>query len=101
MPRDRNPKLKQLVSLFLEGLLNCKLHAALYPKKHKTLNACIKEAVKLDDNVDEFRDERPTGLGDSGSDKSSETKVVAQQNQPLTTPSWVPTVQEVANEILK
>ena len=71
------PSQEQLVSLFLEGLLNCKLHAALYPKKHKTLNACIKEAVKLDDNVDEFKDGRPMGLGDSGSDKSSKTKVVA------------------------
>ena len=95
------PSQEQLVSLFLEGLLNRKLHAALYPKKHKTLNACIKEAIKLDDNIDKFRDGRPTRLGDSGSDKSSKTKVVAQQNQPLTTPPWFPTMQEVANEILK
>ena len=51
---------EQLVSIFLEGLLNKKLHAALYPKKHKTLNACIKDAIELDDNVDEFRDGRPT-----------------------------------------
>ena len=96
------PSQERLVSLFLEGLLNCKLHAALYPKKHKTLNTCIKEeAVKLDDNIDEFRDGRPMGLGDSKSDKISKTKVVARQNQPLTTPPRVPTVKEVANEILK
>ena len=83
------------MSLFLEGILYRKLHAALYPKKHKTLNACIKEAVELDNNVDEFRDGRPTGLGDSKSDKSSKSRVVVQQNQPLTTSPQVPTVQEV------
>ena len=27
--------------------------------------------------------------------------MVAQQNQPLTAPPWVPTMEEVANEILK
>ena len=72
------PSQERLVSHFLEGLLNCKLHAALYPKKHKTLNACIKEAVELDDNVDKFRDERSMGLRESQSDKSSELRVVVQ-----------------------
>ena len=75
-PKIEIPNQEQLVSLFLEGLLNRKLHAALYPKKHKTLNACIKQAVELDDNVDEFRDGRPTRLGDLGSDKSSESRMV-------------------------
>ena len=55
----------------------------------------------MDDNVDEFRDGRPTILGDFGSDKSSKSRVVAQQNQPLTISSRVPTVKEVANEILR
>ena len=91
------PSQERLVSLSLEGLLNRKLHAALYPKKHKTLNACIKEAVKLDDNIDELRYGRPTRLGDSKSDKSAKSRVVARQNQPLTTPPRVPIVQEVAN----
>ena len=86
------PSQERLVSLFLEGLLNRKLHAALYPKKHKTLNACIKEAVELDDNIDEIIDGRPTGLGDYGSDKSFKSRVVARQNQPLTTSPHVPTV---------
>ena len=65
--------------------MNCKLHAALCPKKHKTLNACIKEAVELDDNVDEFRDGRLTGLGDLRSDKSSKLRVIAQKTQPINT----------------
>ena len=73
------------MSLFLEGFLNCKLHAALYPKKQETLNACIKEAVELNNNVDEFKDGRPTGLGDSRSDKSSESRVIARQTQPINT----------------
>ena len=73
-PKIEIPSQEQVVSLFLEGLLNHKLHAVLYPKKHKTLNTCIKEAVELDDNVDEFRDGRPTRLGDSGSDKSSKSR---------------------------
>ena len=48
------PSQERLVLLFLEGLLNRKLHAALYPKKYKILNACIKDSMELDDNVDEF-----------------------------------------------
>ena len=91
-PEIEIPSQEQLVSLFLEGLLNQKLHAALYPKKHKTLNTCIKEAVELDDNIDEFRDGRPTGLGDARSDKSYETRVIARQNPPLTTSPQVPTM---------
>ena len=79
------PSQEQLVSLFLEGLLNQKLHAVLYPKKHKTLNVCIKEAVELDDNVDEFRDGRPTRLGDLGSDQSLETRVIVRPTQPTNT----------------
>ena len=55
----------------------------------------------MDDNVDEFRDERSTGLGDPRSDKSSKSRVVARQNQPLTTSPRIPTVQEIANEIMR
>ena len=75
-PKIEIPSQERLVSLFLEGLLNQKLHATLYPKKHKTLNACIKEAIELDDNVDKFKDGRPTRLGDSRSDQSLETRVI-------------------------
>ena len=49
------PNQERLVSLFLEGLLNKKLHIALYPMKHKMLNACIKDAIELDDNVDKYK----------------------------------------------
>ena len=100
-PEIEIPSQEWLVSLFLEGLLNHKLHAALYPKKHKTLNACIKEAVVLDDKIDDSKDGGPMGLEDFESDKSSKSRVVARQNQPLTTSPRVPTVQELANEILK
>ena len=79
-PKIEIPSQEQLVSLFLEGLLNQKLHAALYPKKHKTLNACIKEAIELDDNVDEFTHKRATRLGDSRSDRSSKIRVNVRQN---------------------
>ena len=94
------PNQEQLVSIFLEGLLKKKLHAALYPKKHKTLNVCIKDAIELDDIVNKFRYGRPTGLRDSASNRSSKSRVVVQQNQPLITTPQVPIVQEVANEIM-
>ena len=84
-PKLKIPSQERLVSLFLEGLLNQKLHAALYPKKHKTLNACIKEAVELDDNVEEFKDGRPTRLGDSGTDQSLETRVIVRPTQQTNT----------------
>ena len=40
------PNQEQLVSIFLEGLLNKKLYAILYPMKHKTLAASIKDAIE-------------------------------------------------------
>ena len=49
---DELPTQKNLVSTFLEGLLNKSLHASLYSKKHKTLNECIHDAIDLDDNCD-------------------------------------------------
>ena len=61
--------------------MNRKLQTALYPKKHKTLNACIKEAIELDDNVDEFKDRRPMGLQDLRSDRSSKVRVNGRQKQ--------------------
>ena len=100
-PEIEIPIQEQLVSLLLEGLLNGKLHAVLYPKKHKTLNACIKEAIELDDNVDEFRERRPTGLWDLGSDRSTKTRMNVRQNQSSTNTPQVPTVQEVANKIIR
>lgn len=65
------------------------------------MNACIKEAVELDDNVDEFKDGRPMGLGDSGSDQSLETRVIVRPTQQTNTTPQVPTVQKVANEIMR
>ena len=84
-PKIEIPSQERLVSLFLEGLLNQKLHAALYPRKHKTLNACTKEAVELADNVDKFKDGRPTGLGDSRDDQSLETRVIVRPTQQTNT----------------
>ena len=44
------PCQERLVSLFIEGLLNRKLHAMLYIRQHKTMNECIREAIEFDDN---------------------------------------------------
>ena len=88
-PKKEIPNWECLVSIFLEGLLDKKLHAALYPMKHKTLIACIKDAIKLDDNVDEYKDERPMAMGDVGSQQSLELRVIVRTCQPLVTTSEV------------
>ena len=101
-PKVEIPNQEHLVSIFLEGLLNKKLHATLYPKKHKTLNAYIKDAIELNNNVNEFRYGRPMGLRDSRrSEKSSKLRVIAQKTQPIDTTPQVPTAQEVANAITR
>ena len=91
-PKIEIPSQEWLGSLFLEGLLNQKLYAALYPKKHKTLNACIKETVELDDNVDKFKDGRPTELGDLGSDRSLEMRAIVRPTQQTNITPRVPMV---------
>ena len=65
--------------------------------KHKTLVANIKDAIE---HV-EYKDGRPTRLGDMGSQKSSKSRVIVREAQPLVTTSLVPIVQEVANEIMQ
>ena len=57
--------------------------------------------MELDENVDEFKDGRPIGLGDSGSDQSLEMRVIVRPTQQTNTTPRVPTVQEVANEIMR
>ena len=42
-------------------------NADLYTMKHKILVAYIKDAIELDDNVDEYKDGRSTRVGDVGS----------------------------------
>ena len=86
-PKKEIPNQGRLVSIFLEGLLNIKLHATLYPMKQKTLIAYIKDAIELDDNVNEYKDGRPTRLGDMGSQKSSESRVIVRAAQPIVTTS--------------
>ena len=51
-PKREIPCQERLVSLFIEGLLNCKLHAMLYIRQHKTMNECIREAIEFDDNCE-------------------------------------------------
>ena len=46
------PSQERLVSIFLEGLINRELHAALYMQRHKNLNQCIHDALDCDDNCD-------------------------------------------------
>ena len=66
-PKAKILNQERLVSIFFEGLLNKKLHAALYPMSLKSLNACIKDAIELDDNVDEYKDGKSMGMVDVGS----------------------------------
>ena len=70
------PNKERLVSIFLERLLNKKLHVALYPMKHKTLAVSIKYAIELNDNCDEFRDGRNMGARDESSQKSTDSRVI-------------------------
>ena len=44
-PLEEMPSQEILVSIFLEGLSNKELHAALYMKHHKNLNQCIHDAI--------------------------------------------------------
>ena len=100
-PKVEIPNQEQLVSILLQGFLSKKLHASLYPMKHKTLAASIKDTIELDDNVDEYKDERPMGIGDVGSQQNFESRMIVRATQPLVTTSQVPAIQEVANEIIQ
>ena len=51
-PKDETPCQEILVSLFIEGLFNRKLHAMLYIRHHKTMKECIHEAIEFDDNCE-------------------------------------------------
>ena len=75
-PEIEIPNQEILVSIFLESRINKKLHAALYPMKHKTLAASTKDAIELDDNCDEFKDGKIASVGEVGSQKSAKTKVI-------------------------
>ena len=74
------------MSLILEGLANDTLHdASLYSKKHKSLSTFIKDAIDLDDNVDEYNDGGPMGMGEVGSQQSFKPRVFMRAIQPLVT----------------
>ena len=60
--------------------------------KHKTLAACIKDAIELDDNIDKYKDGRPTRLVDIGSQTSSQSRMIVRAAQPLVTTSQIPTI---------
>ena len=51
--------------------------------KHKTLTVSIKDAIELNDNINEYNDGKHTGLGDMGSQKSSKLRVIVREAQPL------------------
>ena len=75
-PETEVPTQERLVSIFLESLLNKKLHAALYRSKHKTLAACIKEAIELVDNCDEYREGMTTSTGETDSSKGTPSNII-------------------------
>ena len=71
--------------------------------KHKTLAACIKEAIELVDNCDEYREGITTSTGEADSSKGTPSNIIVRATRPpvvATTPR-VPTVQEIANEIIR
>ena len=75
-PKAKIPSQDRLVSIFIESLINRKLHVALYLMKHKTLAASIKDEIKLDENCDEYKDGRTTSVGYESSQRSTESKVI-------------------------
>ena len=84
-----------MVSIFLESLINKKLHAALFAMKHEKLALFLKDAIELDENFMDFNDKMTKRTVDT----SSLTTLIGQKVSP-SPPQRVPTMQEVANEIL-
>ena len=62
--------------------------------KHITLAACIKNSIEVDENMNEYKDGRPIGLGDMGSQTSLELRVIVRATQPIVTTYQVPMIQE-------
>ena len=59
---------------FVEQEVAC---SPIPPMKHKTLAVSIKDPIELDnDNVDEYKDGRPTRMGDVSSQQSSKSRVL-------------------------
>ena len=77
-PEKEAPSQIRLVSIFLEGLSDKSLHAALYMKHHKNLNQCINDAIDYDDNCD-----RKTKRDDSSSRASGSSKSTTSQMDEL------------------
>ena len=48
-PTDEKPGQTRLISIFLEGLRNKKMHAHLYAKKHTNFNECFLDAMDYND----------------------------------------------------
>ena len=97
-PEIEIPSQERLVSLFLEGLVNKTLHANLYSQKYKNLNACIREAIDVDDNCEIFKD----GVAESDtSSQRSETFLSTLPRQVNVPKAIIPTAQELADEVVK
>ena len=74
-PEEELPSQERLVSIFLEGLTNRELHAALYMQRHKNLNQCIHDALDYDDNCDRGKTENDTSSKASVSSTSAASQV--------------------------
>ena len=74
-PEEELPSQERLVSIFLEGLTNQELHAALYMQRHKNLNQCIQDVLDYDDNCDRGKAENDTSSKASVSSTSAASQV--------------------------
>ena len=74
-PDDETPSQGRLVSIFLEGLRNKKLHAHLYAKKHTQFNECCFDAMDYDDNFDISSNSSPK-VGESREKSTLESSAI-------------------------
>ena len=78
-PEKEKPSQERLVSIFLEGLNDKELYAAMYMKHHTILSQCINEAIEYDDNCG-TKDSK----GEKGSKVSSSLGSIASQVEDFT-----------------
>ena len=78
-PEKEKPSQERLVSIFLEGLNNKELYAAIYMKRHSVLSQCINDAIEYDDNCSTKEDK-----GDKSSKATSSSGSVASQVEEVT-----------------
>ena len=79
-----------MVSIVLESLQNKKLHVALFATKHKTIMACVKDVIELDENCKKLNGGNNTSVDVSRSKNSLESQVIGRPAMALATTQRVP-----------